>query len=89
MSTAVSPSATRVTSFFMAVSNTTTSEDVAAFRPNMRHADGWETSLTIVPDTGNERGAPGVTGLQAHPSSVPPLQSLSTPSPQTSALGAT
>jgi hypothetical protein len=43
----------------------------------------------MLPETANERADPGATGLQAQPSSVPPLQSLSTPSPQTSALGRT
>jgi hypothetical protein len=43
----------------------------------------------MLPETANERADPGATGLQAQPSSVPPLQSLSTPSPQTSALGGT
>src|SRR6185369_2604983 len=61
-STAVPGSATRVSSFFIAVSNTTTSEDVAALRPNIRHADGWATSLTMLPVTGNERADPGATG---------------------------
>src|SRR3954451_23023810 len=89
-STAAPPSATRVTSFFIAVSNTTSSEDGgAAFRPNIRHAEGWASSLTIVPETANERGDPGATGLQAQPSSVAPLQSLSTASPQISVLGET